>query len=248
MARCARHYSSRMLVVPVITVFVHGAGRDGPAAWPLQQRQEALGERFWLDWPEERTDSNRPATPDLVERQVEAMLGVLEAPGNVVAHSHGAVAALLAAERSPASVRRLVLFEPACFGLARGGAHVEDHIATMAPVLALATDPAIGDEEYATRFFSALRAPAPATPTEAQRLALRRLRRAPTPWEIDLNPTVVTRTGPLVVTGGWHPLYEEVAAALVRLGARHEVLTGHGHRPQDHPRANDLLREFLTKP
>jgi pimeloyl-ACP methyl ester carboxylesterase len=231
------------------TVFVHGAGRGGVDAWPLQQHATAdLGSCVWLDWPDGAASPAGPFAPNLVEFQVEALLEALTAPGNVVAHSHGAVAALAAAERCSACVRHLVLFEPACFGLARGGPHVEEHIATMAPVLAQASDPTIDDATYAARFFAALGAPVPAMVSDAQRRAMRRLRRVPAPWELPVDPAVVAKTQPLVVTGGWHPLYEEVAAALVRLGAQHQLLTGHGHRPQDHPHANDLLRDQFANP
>lgn len=233
----------------MITVFVHGAGRGGAAAWPLQQQlPAACGERVWLDWLDELAGTAHPAMPNPVEAQAATVLRALTQPGNVAAHSHGAVAALLAAGQCPARVRRLVLFEPACFSLVRGERHVEEHIAALAPVLALATDPAITDDAYATSFFSALGGPAPAVATDAQRLALRRLRRLPAPWTIPLSPVTVARFRPLVITGGWSPLYEELAGRLVQLGARHEVLAGHGHRPQDHPRANDLLCELSTTP
>lgn len=45
------------------------------------------------------------------------------------------------------------------------------------------------------------------------------------------------------MTGGWSPLYEETAEALVALGASHVTLGGAGHRVQDHPRASDVLRQ-----
>jgi pimeloyl-ACP methyl ester carboxylesterase len=66
-----------------------------------------------------------------------------------VAHSAGALAALLAAERSAGRVRSLVLFEPAFFALTRGRAAVEEHVSAMAPVLARADDLGIDDVAYA---------------------------------------------------------------------------------------------------
>jgi hypothetical protein len=51
----------------------------------------------------------------------------------------------------------------------------------------------------------------------------------------------------LVATGGWSELYEEIARALVTLGARHAVMSGRGHRVQDHPDASRLLGAFLVE-
>ncbi|ERG63416.1 MULTISPECIES: hypothetical protein [Agrococcus] len=49
-----------------------------------------------------------------------------------------------------------------------------------------------------------------------------------------------------MLTGGWNAEYEEVAAALVELGAAHEVLVGHGHAVADHPDCAERIRAFVT--
>ncbi|WP_188668563.1 alpha/beta fold hydrolase [Tersicoccus solisilvae] len=49
----------------------------------------------------------------------------------------------------------------------------------------------------------------------------------------------------LVVTGGWEPLYEEVAGFLASTGARH-VVAGRDHRPQDDAEGHAVLTAFLT--
>ncbi|WP_104430972.1 hypothetical protein [Kineococcus xinjiangensis] len=231
----------------MVTIFVHGAGRGGAAAWSAQRDAPGFAGAVWLDWREQVTTPG-PLAADFVDSQLEAILARAWTSLDVVAHSGGALAALLAAQRSPGRVRSLVLLEPACFALARGRAAVEEHVSAMAPALARAGDPGVDDVEYARRFFAALGAPAPPAETPEHLLALRRLRTVPAPWAVDLDPTVVEQTPTLVITGGWLPLYEETAQALAELSARHEVLTGHGHRPQDHPDANALIRAFQAAP
>ena len=63
-------------------------------------------------------------------------------------------------------------------------------------------------------------------------------------WSFDLDPTVCARIPTLVVTGGWHPIYEDIAEALERAGALRACIPGTEHRPQDDPRANALVNEF----
>ncbi|WP_255347047.1 hypothetical protein [Cellulomonas sp. HZM] len=40
-------------------------------------------------------------------------------------------------------------------------------------------------------------------------------------------------------------MYDEIADALVRAGARHVELDGAGHRVQDHAEATGLIREVV---
>lgn len=79
--------------------------------------------------------------------------------------------------------------------------------------------------------------------------ALRSSRRARVhgaPWRHAVDPAALVRTRTLVLTGGWSAEYEEIAAALVELGADHEVLAGHGHHVVDHPDCAERIRAFVT--
>jgi hypothetical protein len=214
-----------------LVVFVPGSGRGGAPAWPEQVIE-----------PAQRGYDTRYLASDVgAELQADLVGRTLARGGHLVAHSAGAVPAMLAAGRSGTAVRSLTLFEPACFGAARGGREVEGHVAVMTPVFARADDADVSDGELAALFLAALGARAPDPGDPAARALGRRLRSAPAPWHHALDASLVARVPTLVVTGGWNALYDEVAQRLVEAGAAHLVLEGYGHRPQDHPDANAAL-------
>ncbi len=76
---------------------------------------------------------------------------------------------------------------------------------------------------------------------EAQRDAAR-LRLQSPPWEAPLS--IVPGMPTLVSTGGWEPLYEEVAEYFAGTGAVHCVAPG-GHRPHDTAEGEAFIRDFL---
>ena len=82
----------------------------------------------------------------------------------------------------------------------------------------------------------------PAT-TEEKRSA-RRLRLQSPSWEAPLH--IVPGVPTLVLTGGWEPLYEEIAGYLRETGALHHVAAG-GHRPQDSPEGDRAIRQFIRQ-
>ncbi len=212
-------------------VFVPGSGPAGAQAWPVQAADPEL-DRFGCVFA--------TGGPGAFEELV-ALLA--DEGGHVVAHSAGAVPALRAAAARPGLVRSLVLCEPAAFAAARGGPLVEEHVAEMSAVFALADDPSVDDVAFAAAFLERLGG-TPPDPADPETAAFgRRVRAAPPPWSEPLDGAVVGRVPTLVLTGGWNDLYDEVADALCAAGARRAVLTGHGHRPQDHPDADALILE-----
>ena len=212
-------------------VFVPGSGSAGADAWPVQAADPAL-EAFGCVY----AAGGAGAVDEIV-----ALLA--DEGGHVVAHSSGAVPALRVAQRHPSLLRSLVLCEPAAFAAARGGPLVEAHVATMSTAFALADEASVDDVAFATVFLERLRG-TPPDPADPETAAFgRRLRSSPPPWDDALDRTVVGRVPTLVLTGGWNDLYDEVADALCAAGARRAVLTGHGHRPQDHPDTDALILE-----
>lgn len=218
----------------VHTVFVHGRGRSGPRAWPLQA---ALADptHVFLE---------RTCPADQPERDADRVLDALGGRGHVVAHSYGAVTAMLAAQRRPDRLRSLVLIEPACFDVARGGRHVERHISALAPVFAVADDPQVSGREFLERFASGMGMPSPdLDPGTCDEVAAR-MRATPAPWEITLRTDTPRLVPILVVTGDRWPVYSEVAAALTAKGAQHLVLPGASHRPQDSEEGMAAITRF----
>lgn len=217
-------------------VFVHGAGRSGRDAWPGQQLAFPEAEYLTLSG----FGDDEPSVPDIGDWAKH----IIEASGDgahVIAHSYGAIAAVVAAKSG--SVLSLTLFEPALYSLARGAGHVEDHVARMSPVIAEA--PRLTAAEYYLKWSTAIGAPNPKAPaSDADLRMAERLRLLPAPWDIQAPSEVFGQVPALVITGGWNEEYEEMASALVRLGATHRRLTGFGHRVPDHPEANLLIREW----
>lgn len=216
-------------------IFIHGAGVAGTDAWPLQATQDE--ETNWHFLPREGVADE--AARDA--RRVIEWLRTVEG-GHLVAHSYGANAALLAAQQEPALVLSLALLEPACFDLARGMLAVEEHIAAMAPVFAVADDVSVSAREFSQMFAAAMGVAPPELPEGVLAERVSRLRALRPPWDLGLRrEALAVRT--LVITSGSDPLYSETAQALASLGARHVTLEGAGHRVQDDPRVMSTMRD-----
>ena len=223
-------------------VFVHGSGRSGSDNWPVQA--DAFPDASYLVMPGHGEESPRATDmTDCVSR-------VLDACGQaacVVAHSFGAIAAVLAAEQAPQRIRGLILLEPALYSLARGRDAVDAHVAKMSPIFARAASQELGD--FWADLMSALTGAPGRTPSdESERSQAERFRLQRPPWEFEISPRVFETVPTLVITGDWNREYEEIAEALQVLGARHEIVRGRGHRVQDVSRTNDLLAEFIAQP
>lgn len=168
-------------------------------------------------------------------------------PGHVVAHSYGGNTAVIAAQRAPDLVKSLALLEPACFDLSRGKPAVEGHIASMSPVFAVAGDPDVSAREFSIRFADAMGTPPPDLPEALLEERVTRLRTMAPPWSTGIDVALGLPVRTLVVTGRTNRLYEEVADALVELGAQHSTIHEGGHRVQDVQVIDKLLREFWRK-
>lgn len=218
----------------VRTVFIHGRGRSGPDAWPLQAAHEGPDDIF-LD---------RTGRADQPERDADRVVEALGGRGHVVGHSYGTVTAVLAAQRRPDRLRSLVLIVPACFDLARGGRHVERHIRSLAPVYALAGDPQVSGPDFLERLAAGMGSPLPPFDDETSEEVAARMRATPAPWEITLRADTLRLVPTLVITGDRWPVYTECAEALAAKGAAHLVLPDTGHRPQDTDEGAGAIRRF----
>jgi pimeloyl-ACP methyl ester carboxylesterase len=233
-------------------VFVHGAGSFGAAAWPKQHGMALAYDALFLrrhgfDALAEPLETDFAADAAIV-LQALADDGRGEAGGHVVAHSQGAIAAMMAAVERPDLVQSLTLVEPACLSLTAELPATAAHRALMQPLFDVRHN--LSDEdfqrEFVRRVFAAhapvrgsLAAPAGDDGREARRLRLQ----APT-WEAPLQ--IVPGVPTLVLTGGWEPLYEEIAGYLRETGALHRTAPG-GHRPQDSKEGDRAIRSFIAE-
>lgn len=208
---------------PARTVFIHGRGRSGPQAWPLVAQLERPDHVFL----------ERSGSADQPERDADRAVDALGGRGHLVGFSYGAVTAMLAAQRRPDLVRSLVLIEPACYDVARGGRGVEQHISAMAPVFAVADDPEVDGTEFLARFAAGMGSHPPDLDSGTCEAVASRIRATPAPWEVGLRDDTPRLVPTLVITGEAAPMYQEVAAALEAKGATHLAVVGAGHRPQD---------------
>ena len=232
-------------------VFVHGAGSFGAAAWPKQHGMALDYDALFLrrhgyDPIAEPLETDFAADAAIVLRAL-ADDGGSEAGGHVVAHSQGAIAAMMAAVERPDLVHSLTLVEPACLSLTAELPATAAHRALMQPLFEVRHH--LSDEDFHREFVrrvSAAHTPAQATlgatGPEDQREA-RRLRLQVPPWEAPL--LIVPGVPTLVLTGGWEPLYEEIAGYLSETGAVHRTVPG-GHRPQDSAEGNRVIRAFIA--
>ena len=224
------------------TVLMYGAGDGGPAGWPVQVARGGTEGWTFLDRAAPSAVAPVPVDDPVVDaaRIVDALRG----DGHLVAHSGGAVPALLAVDREPDALRSLTLFEPACLGVARGRPGVEAMVAAMGRVFDRADDADLHDAGFTHEFLLAMGAPGadPADPSNAEVGA--RLRRSTPPWEIPLSLDALSQVPTLVLTGGWSAAFDEVAEVLAGAGARHVEVPGSGHGPQYHPDGHAAMVEF----
>ena len=228
-------------------VFVHGAGSFGSAAWPRQHGMALAYDALFLrrhgfDPVAEPVESSFAEDTAIILRSL-ADDGRGAAGGHIVAHSQGAISAMMAAVERPDLVYSLTLVEPACLSLTAELPATAAHRALMEPLFEVRHQ--LGDDDYEREFLRrafAAEGHAPSTP-EAQRAA-RRLRLQAPPWQAPLQ--IVPGVPTLVLTGGWEPLYEEIAGYLRETGALHRTAAG-GHRPQDSAEGDRLIRSFIAE-
>jgi pimeloyl-ACP methyl ester carboxylesterase len=166
-----------------------------------------------------------------------------EAGGHVVAHSQGAIAAMMAAVERPDLVQSLTLVEPACLSLTAELPATAAHRALMQPLFDVRHN--LSDDDFQREFIRrAFAADAPGATTPEALRAARRLRLQAPPWEAPLQ--IVPGVPTLVLTGGWEPLYEEIAGYLRETGALHRLAPG-GHRPQDSAEGDRAIRSYIAE-
>ncbi|MDT0194201.1 alpha/beta hydrolase [Arthrobacter sp. AB6] len=226
-------------------VFVHGAGSFGAAAWPRQHGLALSYDALFLrrhgyDPVAEPVESSFEEDARILLRSL-ADDGRGAVGGHVVAHAQGAVAAMMAAVERPDLVYSLTLVEPACLSLTAELPATAAHIALMKPLLDVRHQ--LSDDDFQREFVRRVYATDLQHPaTVEEKRSARRLRLQVPPWEAPLH--IVPGVPTLVLTGGWEPLYEEIAGYLRETGALHRTAAG-GHRPQDSIEGDRIIRSFI---
>jgi pimeloyl-ACP methyl ester carboxylesterase len=226
-------------------VFVHGAGSFGSAAWPRQHGMALSYDALFL-----RRHGYHPVAEPVESSFHEDAAIVLRsladdgrgaAGGHVVAHSQGAIAAMMAAVERPDLVFSLTLVEPACLSLTAELPATAAHISLMQPLFDARHQ--MSDQDFQREFVRRVYATDLQQPATAEeKRSARRLRLQAPAWEAALH--IVPGVPTLVLTGGWEPLYEEIAGYLRETGALHRTAAG-GHRPHDSAEGDRIIRSFI---
>ena len=227
-------------------VFVHGAGSFGAAAWPRQHGVALSYDALFLR--RHGFDPLAEPTESSFEEDTRILLSSLGddgrgiAGGHVVAHAQGAIAAMMAAVERPDLVYSLTLVEPACLSLTAELPATAAHIGLMQPLFNVRHQ--LSDEDFQREFVRRVYATDLQQPvTDEEKRSARRLRLQAPSWEAPLH--IVPGVPTLVLTGGWEPLYEEIASYLRETGALHRTAAG-GHRPHDSVEGDRIIRAFIS--
>jgi len=214
-------------------LFFSGIDGGGDSQWPVQADGLASSDRR-LIFVDPNTLEGGPA------EHAAHGLGLTPGDVHILGHSYGGITASLAADKAGPRIKSLTLFEPACMAISTDRPATKALLADMIPALDQALREGISDAELAIRMFDIKGQEAdPDDPNLAQVGA--NFRAWGPMWTHPVDVSVYGRVPTLVVTGGWDVHFDEYADVIAGAGARHVVLTGFGHRPQDHPGANDLI-------
>jgi pimeloyl-ACP methyl ester carboxylesterase len=215
-------------------LLVHGSLLDGPSTWA---RQQPLAERWELRVVQRRGFGSSPPTDgEDFENDAEDLCELLTEPVHLVAHSYGAIGALLAATRRPGAVRSLTLIEPTSVTAGLEDPQVAPAIAAIADWwLQAPTDPA----EFLAAYSALLgvRVPELQDGPSGLRSAARYLRHCRPPWTAEVPWERVAEAGipTLVISGGSSPALDAVSTAVARrTGGEHVIISGAGHAVQRH--------------
>ncbi|MGC5615401.1 alpha/beta fold hydrolase [Georgenia sp. Z1491] len=227
-------------------VLIHADVATGASAW---RRQLELADSYRLVIPDRPGYGQSTAQGRVdFEREVEAVLPLLDGGAHLVGHSYGGVVSLLAAAARPSSVLSLTVVEPPAFALAPDLPEVREMVSALERVWAEEPD---DPERFFSRFAAIIgerawpRSPMP----EAMADGVRQLMAERVPWEAQIDVATIREAGipVMVVSGGHAEALELLCDRLAgELSARREVVAGARHAvPRVGPAFNDLLRDFL---
>ena len=225
-------------------VLVHGSVTGAHASW-AELRRRAHG--WTLVAPNRR--GYHPRTPAIREdfrADAVDIARLCQHPVHLVGHSYGAIVALLAAARTPGTIRSLTLIEPPPLPPVLVIREVRDWVHRMSALRAAGPlEPAA----FLAEFMQLVGGPPGTADYSDQLPAQVQLLRSSVPtWTADPPWRVlsVARIPALVVSGGHSVVFEAAADDIAkRIAGVRRVLVGAGHFVQRHPGFADLLTGFL---
>jgi pimeloyl-ACP methyl ester carboxylesterase len=224
-------------------LFIHGTVISGRGTW---RAQRPLSARWQVQVLERRGYPPNPAVDreDFGEDAEDVKALLLAAPAHLVAHSYGAVGALLAAADAPGRVRSLTVVEPPVFGPAIGNPEVDAFVRRMDVLFREGPLDAGEFVRVFTRELGMGSLPAELPPEVLRNAPL--LRRQRVPWGAEI-PLVAVAQAPwpkLVISGGHHAAFDAACRELAdRANASLITLTGRGHSPQQLGEEFNMLLE-----
>lgn len=229
-------------------VLVHGSVIGGARTWSAQR---PLRERFELVVIERRGFPPRPPV-ERVDFAIDADLlaGELRVGDHLVGHSYGGVICLLAAASVSRRLGSMTVIEPPCTQVALDNPAVAAFRRKGEELWAHGPrdDPAAFLRSFLAAVGTGFELPSPLPADLEQGARILVTERAPWEAEIPLAELAEAAIPTLVVSGGHHPAFDAICAALAeRLDAELRVLPGYGHAAQRHPDFNDLLADFVTR-
>ena len=225
-------------------VLVHGSVTGAHASWAELRR----GAHGWtLVAPNRRGYHPRtPASREDFRADAADIAQLCRRPVHLVGHSYGAIVALLAAARTPGTIKSLTLIEPPPLPSVHGIREVRDWVDRMA---ALRTAGPLEPAAFLAAFMHLVGGPAEAADYSDQLAAQVELLRSSVPaWTAD-PPWRLLSVGhipALVVSGGHSVVFEAAADDIAeRIAGVRRVITGAGHFVQRHSGFAGLLTGFL---
>lgn len=226
-------------------LFVHGSVVGG-ATWAAQR---PLSERFTTLVLDRRGfGASPPAEADDYEVDARDIAAALGDGAHLVAHSYGAIGAMLAAAMRPRAVRSLTLVEPVAYSVAI------EHPAVQRSVVDLISyfqSTSAEPRPFLKGFLSLIGAPGglPDPLPEAMQHTTRLLigSRVPFGARIPLDELTRARIAALVVSGGHSDAFEAICDTIAgRLDAQRAVIAGARHFvPAMADQFNERLVRFL---
>jgi pimeloyl-ACP methyl ester carboxylesterase len=225
-------------------LLVHGSMGWSEETFAMQQ---PLAERLRLELLDRRGMGQTPADGRVdFERDGEDIAAALGDGAHLVAHSYGALGAMLAAARRPDAVRSLLVIEPPAFALARGAPAVEELLERLAAVYPAPpeTDPDRFYADFCEAFGLERPDPGMLLPEDVHSIRASMTERAPWEAEVPLDELTAGGFPILVASGTWDDTPPEaqrlggaamdaICAELAeQTGAERVIFPGAGHNPQ----------------